>query len=186
MNDYTAGIALQELRRQLVWDGAEIGDYFHATEDKHLVRNAVFETILKHSFRVQATILEKSKAQPQIRASKARFYQTPWYYHFKFGISRYVPPDSKLLVTAASIGNKKEKLSFCNSLSDVMQQTLKPDSWAVDFRPSATEACLQVADYCAWAIQRKWERGDEQSYELIKDRITYEYDLWQKGTIHHY
>jgi hypothetical protein len=45
---------------------------------------------------------------------------------------------------------------------------------------------LQVADYCAWAIMRKWERGDTRSYDMIKDRVTYEYDVWEKGTDHHY
>lgn len=177
---------LNKLRRQLVWEKAEIGDFFHATEDKQAVRDRVFEAILKHKFKVQATILEKSKAQPQVRQSRARFYQYPWFYHFKHGISRHIPADTELLVTAASIGNRKEKLSFCNALEDVMQQTAPEGRWAVDFRPSATDACLQVADYCAWAIQRKWETGKDQAYKIIQDRITYEYDLWKKGTVHYY
>jgi len=29
------------------------------------------------------------------------------------------------------------------------------------------EFARKVADYCAWAIQRKWERDDLRSYELI-------------------
>jgi len=45
---------------------------------------------------------------------------------------------------------------------------------------------LQIADYCTWAIQRKWERTDAKSYNIIKDRITYEYDLWGHGTKHYY
>ena len=54
--------------------------------------------------------------------------------------------------------------------------------------PSHADPCLQVADYCAWAIQRRWESGkqDIRSYDLIKDRITYEYDLFEKGTDHYY
>jgi hypothetical protein len=30
--------------------------------------------------------------------------------------------------------------------------------------PHMSDPCLQVADYCTWAIQRKWERGDERSH----------------------
>jgi hypothetical protein len=30
------------------------------------------------------------------------------------------------------------------------------------------------------------ERGDTRSYDMIKDRVTYEYDVWEKGTDHHY
>lgn len=86
-----------------------------------------------------------------------------------------------LLVTAASIGTKKKRMTFCRELDDVMLRTVEP-SWAVDFRPSQCDPCLQVADYCAWAIQRKWERLDRRSYDLISHQITYEYDLWAHGT----
>ena len=59
-------------------------------------------------------------------------------------------------------------------------------NYRTDFCPAAADPCLQVADYCAWALQRKWERNDLRSYNLISDRITYEYDLWSRGDKHHY
>ena len=43
--------------------------------------------------------------------------------------------------------------------------------------PAGTDPCLIVADYCAWAIQKKWEHNNTLSYDLIKDRITFESDL---------
>jgi hypothetical protein len=185
-SDLDAGRALQDLRRQLIWKGLDVGDFFHATVEKQVIRDHVFETMLKHDFEVQVTICEKSKAQPQVRRDKARFYQYAWYYHFKYGIAPHLPVDTELLVTAASLGSKKEKLSFTNCLSDVMGQTVGKEKWAVDFRPSATDCWLQIADYCAWAIQRRWERADDRSYDMIKDRITYQYDLWQRGSTQHY
>ncbi|MDX0849367.1 DUF3800 domain-containing protein [Sinorhizobium medicae] len=174
--------ALNKLRHRLIWEKKEVGDYFHATVQKQETRDRVFEAMLEHKFRVQATICEKAKAQPQVRVDKARFYKYPWYYHFKHGIARYIPEDTELLVTTASIGTKRERATFTNSLADVMAQTVKKGKWAVDFRPSQSDPCLQLADYCAWAIQRKWERGDTKSYDLISDRITYEYELWKHGT----
>lgn len=179
--DLSAGDALHALRHELVWEGVQLGDYFHATTDAQAVRDRVYATLLKHDFQVQATICDKPKAQPQVRVSKARFYQYPWYYHFKHGLAKHVPADAQLLVTAASIGNRKERLTFSNCLQDVTTQTITKGTWAVDFRPSHCDPCLQVADYCAWAIQRKWERGDSRSYDLIADRVTYEYDLWRHG-----
>jgi hypothetical protein len=177
---------LLSLRRDLAWAGVELHDYFHATEDSQEVRNAVFETILKREFRVQAQIMEKSKAQPHVRSSKARFYKHAWFFQFKHGTSKVIPYGKDTLITAASIGNKKEKLSFTNAIDDVMKQTMHRNSWKTDFRSAASDGCLQVADYCAWAIQRKWERGDTRSYESIKKRITYEYDFWSHGTQHYY
>ncbi len=67
-----------------------------------------------------------------------------------------------------------------------MDQTIHHGRVAVDFRPAATDPCIQAADYCAWAIQRKYETGQDRAYNIIKDRITYEYDLWSRGGQHYY
>lgn len=174
--------ALHALRHKLVWEGLDIGDFFHATVDAQAVRDRVFDEVLKHDFQIQATICEKAKAQPSVRSSKPRFYKYPWFYQFKHGIAPFVPPDARLLITAASIGTKKEKATFTTALNDVMAQTVAATPWMVDFRPSHCDPCLQLADYCAWAIQRKWERGDLRSYDLIKSRISYEFELWKHGT----
>jgi hypothetical protein len=70
-----------------------------------------------------------------------------------------------------------------------MRQTKKVKDWRADFMPCHADPCLQVADYCAWAIFRKWEskdRWDIRSFDLIKDRITSEYDLFKPGKDYFY
>jgi len=177
---------LLALRRTLAWEDAELGEYFHATTDKQAIRDRVYQTITNRPFTIQATIMEKSKAQPHVCADKPTFYKYGYYYHFKHGISRLLTSDSETLVTTASLGQRREKAAFEEAVSSVMKQTQKSSAWKTDFMPCHADPCLQVADYCAWAIQRKWEKQDERSYNLIKDRITYEYDLWAHGDKHHY
>ncbi|HSH65367.1 MAG TPA: hypothetical protein VLB84_06085, partial [Bacteroidia bacterium] len=116
---------------------------FHATTDAQAVRDRVYAEMLSHRFKVQATICEKAKAQPQVTSSKARFYKYPWFYHFKHGIADHVAADVRLLVTVASVGNKKERATFCNALDDVVSQTMKRGQWKVDFRPAQADPCLQ-------------------------------------------
>ncbi|MGQ0589877.1 MAG: DUF3800 domain-containing protein [Sphingosinicella sp.] len=188
MEDDAIATALLKLRRKLAWDGAELGDYFHASEDKQAVRDAVFGVMLEHHFTVQATIMEKSKAQPQVCRSSARFYKTGWYFHFKHGMDGQFTAQHETLITAACLGTKRERAAFQEAVDDVMRQTMRVKEWKTDFMPAAADPGLQVADYCAWALYRKWEsKGkDGRSYELIKDRITYEYDLWEHGKHHHY
>lgn len=181
MKSCHVGADLLALRRDLAWAKADLLDYFHATEDKQATRDAVFNTILKHEFWVQATVMEKPKAQPQVRSSKSRFYQYGWYYHFKYGMPQHMMLETESLISAASLGTRKERLAFQSAIEDVMRQTMAGVAWNTDFQPAGSDPCLQVADYCAWAIQKKWERGDTRSYELIQDRITYEYDLWHRG-----
>ena len=186
MDNCSIASDLLDLRRQLAWDGIELGDYFHATTDKQTVRDRVSEVIASHSFTIQATIMEKSKAQPQVRISKSRFYQYAYFFHFKHGTARRLGYGAETLVTTASLGTKKERVAFANAVGNVLQQTGSAQSWRTDFMPCQADPCLQVADYCAWAIQRKWERSDCRSYDLIRTRITYEYDLWAKGNCHYY
>jgi hypothetical protein len=186
MDDCAIATDLLQLRRDLAWEGAERGEYFHATEDKQLVRDRVFDAITKRPFSIQATIMEKSKAQSQVRTDKPCFYQYGYFYHFKHGISRVLNSSSETLVTTASLGTRKEKIAFQDAVSKVMRQTHLSKQWKADFMPCHADPCLQVADYCAWAIQRRWEREDNRSYDLIKDRINYEYDLWSHGNTHYY
>lgn len=177
---------LLELRRKLVWEKKPVREYFHASVDAQIVRDSVFEAIATHKFGVQATIMEKSKAQSHIRSTKHRFYQYGWLYHFRHAINPHVTHGDELFVTAASVGTKKGQAIFTNAVNDVIQQHLPRTKWATSFWPSATDPCLQVADYCAWAIQRKWERNDVKSYDVIKHRISHEYDLWGHGSTHYY
>ena len=186
MDECAVATDLLDLRRQLAWEGEQLGDYFHATTDKQSVRDRVFQTVLSRPFSVQATIMEKSKAQSHTRLTRATFYQYGYFYHFKHGISTSVSRDAELLVTTASLGARKERAAFEGAVSDVMRQTRQNSRWKTDFMPCHSDPCLQRADYCAWAIQRKWERNDARSYELIQDRITYEFDLWAKGERHFY
>lgn len=41
----------------------------------------------------------------------------------------------------------------------------------IKIKPSHTERCLQAVDFVSWAIFRKYERGDYEYYEDIKDKI---------------
>ena len=178
MESCRVGEDLLRLRRTLAWEGCELGDYLHASTEKQEVRNRIFGVIVNCGISVQATIMEKRKADPAIRESLVRFYTYGWRNHFFNGMQEIITPYPELHVTAASIGIKKERTIFKKAVASIMSQTIVGKVWAADVFPSGTDPCLQVADYCAWAIQRKWERGDARSYDLVKKLITYESDIW--------
>ena len=178
---------LLELKRELAWAEGPLGDYFHATNDKPAVRDRVYEAILKHDFSVQASVMEKRKAHPKIRPTDHRFYQYGWYFHFKHAMPEILKGCDELHVTAASLGTKKNKAAFTDAVRDVISQTEgRKRKVRSSFWQCATDPCLQVADYCTWAIQRKWEMGQTHYHDLIAERISYEYDMFQKGTEYFY
>jgi len=179
------GTQLLELRRELAWQGLCEG-VFHATTDKQLVRDQVFSLISKMEFRIDATILEKSKSQPQLRVDELRFYKHAWLYHLKYTAPHFTTTGDELVLTAASMGTKKKKSAFIDALNDVVGQSLSGVKTQTLFWSADSDPCLQIADYCAWALSRKWERDDTRSYDLISDKIVREYDLFRRGTVHYY
>lgn len=92
----------------------------------------------------------------------------------------------RLFVTAASLGTKRKRARFHSAIDEVVLQVSPCHSYRVAFWPMESDPCLQLADYCTWAIQRKWERDDTRSYDLIKDKIASEKDIWWVGPKHYY
>ena len=130
--------------------------------------------------------MEKSKAQPQTRVTNHRFYHYGWYYHFQFAAPKVIGQATELHITTAAVGTSKGQGVFTTAVNDVVQQVIKKKTWRTNFCRSVADPCLQAADYCTWAIQRKWERGDVKSYDLIKNKIVHEVDMWSHGTQHYY
>lgn len=188
MENCDIGAQLLELRRELVWKKLPVYEVFHASEDKQGVRDAVFELLKPADFKIQATIMEKSKAQPQVRPSEERFYHYGWYYHFRYAAPKIFGNDDSVLITAAKVKTAKKQAAFTHAVNDTLQQTIPRERWATHFCYSAQDPCLQVVDYCAWAIQKKWESDHKElrSYNLISDKINHEVDMWSHGNRHYY
>lgn len=178
--------ALTGLRRQLAWEQAPLRDYFHCTTDAQAVRNRVFDAILECDFGIQATIMEKAKANPSVRKTDADFYRHGWLYHLRHGLRDEIKSTGELHITAASVGTKKGQTVFTDAVRDVVRDTVSGKAVRTSFWQCATDPCLQLADYCTWAIQRKWETGDCRAYDRLRNRVTYEYELFARGTTVYY
>lgn len=186
VDDCEIGNGLLNLRRELAWEGVNLDRVFHASTEKQAVRDRVFGLLEDFNFRVDATILEKSKAMPKTYEERY-FYQLAWYLHFKYVAPQITTAGDRLLVTAASVGTRKKKAEFHAAVQSVARQILPHVTHQVAAWSYESDPCLQVADYCTWAIQRKWESGwDDRSHALIADRIRSEFDVWAVGTTHYY
>lgn len=186
VEDFAVGDGLLELRRELAWEGIEQGSTdFHAAEERQEVRDRVFAQLAPYQFRVDTTILEKAKTLPRLAANEQRFYQTAWFLHFKY-LAKVLRREDELLVLAASVGTKNRQKAFAAAIEDVVDQFApSTDARTVAWK-AASEPCLWVADYCSWAIQRKWERGDTRSYQLIAPKLRSEFDAFQGSRHTHY
>jgi hypothetical protein len=187
MDGWGVGNRLLELRRQLAWEGAQqASDDFHATEERQAIRDRVFAELAPPDFRVDATVLEKRKVMPHLAADETRFYKMAWYLHFKYVAPQILHPDDELLVIAASLGTKRKRSIFHAALHDAISQTIPITAFQTASWSTASDPCLWVADYCCWAIQRKWERLDDRSYVLIKNKINTEFQPFEAGQSTYY
>ena len=105
---------------------------------------------------------------------------------------RYITPrivtfrQDEVLLVAATVGTRQKAASFKHAIEDVVSQVAPDTVMKSAHWPAYTDICLQIADYCSWAIQRKWESGDDRSYRLIRSKISSEYDLFGRGNTYYY
>jgi hypothetical protein len=186
MRDCSAGDRLLELRRQLAWEGIQLNSEVHASESTQVVRDRVFAVLAGLDFRVDATIYDKAKLYPRIRSDLDGFYKLAWFEHFKYVAPRIKWMGDELLVVAASIGTRKKQAALHAAVEDVVDQVAPFREYRTAFWAASSDPCLWVADFCCWAIYRKWERSDVRSYDLIKARISSEYDMFRNSATTYY
>lgn len=173
MDNFDAGIALLDLRHRLAHSQAELFyDGFHASEDKQRVRDEVFTLLDSQDFRIDSVVLEKAKAYQHLKKNEHLFYQTAWYLLFKYIARICFPEEENGLVIAGSLGTKKKQKDFQQSITDVVSQLSQSNRVKAAAWSAASHPCLQIADYCCWAIQRKYEQQDDRSFVLIQKKIT--------------
>jgi hypothetical protein len=94
-----------------------------------------------------------------------------WHLLFKYMARRVCRDDDHLLVAAGTLGTKAKKLLFERALGSVIWQHSLCRSYAARSWDTVTHPCLQVADYCTWAIHRMKEQSDARSYMLIQPQV---------------
>lgn len=183
LEDCAIGDQLMALRRELAWNGMHL-DSFHATSDKQWVRDRVFELIgACDGLRFDATILDKRKTIEKYRRDATLFYKLAWYLHFKYVAPRIANANDSLLVVASSLMINRKKKAVQEAVDSVVTQVAPTLDYESSFLPTLCDPCLQVADYCTWALQRKYEqKEDTRSYDLIQHLVHSEWEPFRLGT----
>jgi len=176
--------SLCELKYDLIELGVEI-EYFHAAEDTQAVRNGVFDIIQKHidQTRLDSLIVEKRKTGPALRGEE-RFYPEMLGYVLRYVVNGYdLSRFAKVIVFTDSIPVQRKKRAIEKAIKKVLSRMLPAGVvYEIFHHASKSNFDLQIADYCNWAIYRKWEIKDMRSYTLIKKVIVSEFDIFRGGT----
>lgn len=156
--------------------------YFHATDDSHPTRKQVFALIGDQGWQFDATMLNKANAYDHVRKEgEVRLYKMAWHLHFKYVAPAVAKPGDRLFVIAATLGTNARKRAFEAALYDVCRvQGPYGRSVQVCHWPASTSWGLQVADYAAWAVQRKLEKDEDRYLSMIKHKLKSCFTPWDK------
>jgi len=178
---------LIELKYDLVELGTNL-EYFHAAEDTQAVRNRVFEVIMTHlgPSRVDTLIVEKRKTGPALQ-NEERFYPEMLGYLLRYIVERKIGSFTKLVVFTDRIPVKRKRQAIEKAVKQTLSKMLPSGvTYSVLHHDSKSNFGLQIADYLTWAVYRKWDRGDARSYELIRQFVRSEFDIFRTGTTFYY
>lgn len=163
--------ALTDLRFSLLKQGHNLPS-FHCATDLQANRDAVVERMLADtSWRFAAVVVEKRKVNPAIRAPET------FYPKFAMPLLRFIfrgciaPGTDRLVICTDSLPTRrKEAVEKAFKLA-IAQELPGLEFWTYH-HPRHSNKWIQIADYCAWGIQKKWERNDQRTYDALRPRMT--------------
>ena len=179
---------LTELKYDLVEGGMNI-EYFHAAEDNQSTRNQVFEIIKRNlvGIRVDSLIVEKRKTGPALRAEE-QFYPKMLGYLLRHIVERHdISQYAEIVVFTDRIPVQRKRQAVEKAVKQTLAEMLPANvRHRVLHHDSKSNFDLQIADYCNWAVYRKWNLEDERSFNLIRPVVQSEFDIFRTGTTLYY
>ena len=164
---------LNDLKYDLIEENNDI-EYFHASEDRQIVRDEVFTIINKHfkASVIDSIIVNKSKID-KAQQDAVTFY-TSLFGQLIQNILKFIKTDDfdKIIIFTDSIPVKKKAKAIEKGIKLMLASELKGKvEYLICHHQSKSNYDLQLTDYCNWAIFRKCESNDDRSYKLIKKYI---------------
>ena len=179
---------LEDYKYDCIENGADV-EYFHCYEDRWAVRDAVFGVIAAHldDMRIDCLVIEKRKTRPTLQEDK-RLYQWTLGYLLRRVLSLELDAGTSnvMVITDAFPVNKKRRAVEKAIHRAVAGKQLPGMKYRIAHHQSRSHYGLQVADYCCWAIFRKWQRGERVWYDRIKPALRSELDVFEAETQHYY
>ena len=157
---------------------------FHCSEDSPSVRQAVFDRIASEldGVRIDCLVVAKTKVDPALQDER-RFYPEMLSRLLRSVLQSELSrgAESFVIITDA-LPVRKMRRAHAKGVQLAIAEMLPAN---VDYRvlhhASASHYGLQVADYCSWAVYRKWQRNETAYYDILKDAIRIELEAVEAG-----
>jgi hypothetical protein len=162
---------------------------FHAAEERQINRDAVVSALARQdNWRFSGIVIEKCKVNREHYESH-KFYSRFASIPLKTAITRALrPTTNSVLLFTDSLPIHKHRESVEKAIKTTCRAILPKNVRFESFHHHrASNAWIQIADYCSWAIYRKWEHNDGRTYNQLRSHlVTEEIDLLSKDTKRYY
>ncbi len=164
---------------------------FHATEDLQAVRDRMYDFLEQHCrhgcFTIDSIIAQKNKVNPVIRED-AVFYSKLLRILLKWVFRARATNGIDLInVWAARIGTQRKRNVFEKTVKTYLSHDLETRvPYQLLIHSSASHPLLQVADYCCWAVAKKWKDNELRPYQKIQRALKTEFDVFRIGRTEYY
>ena len=175
---------LTELKYDLVQRGMGL-EYFHAAEDNQATRNQVFDIIETNleDVTVDSIIVEKQKVAKALHADE-QFYPKVLGTLLREILKQYLLAEfAEVIVFTDSLPVQRKRTAVEKGVKMTLTAMLPATvRYRVLHHASKSNMDLQIADYCTWAVYRKWNIQDARSFQRIKTAVRREWDVLQAGS----
>jgi hypothetical protein len=121
-------------------------------------------------WRFASVVVEKRKINPVLRKPE-KFYPkfaTPL---LRFVLRGCIASGTTRLVICTDTLPTGHKEGVTKALKSVCSTELPKTPFWLYHHPRHSNKWIQIADYCTWGVQRKWEKGDTAIYNTLALRL---------------
>jgi hypothetical protein len=151
----------------------------HACKDKPLTRRRLLHALVETDCSAMVIVLKKRKVYTDLKNEKGVLYNIIANILLDRIFSKKLLGDISRVTIVAS---RKETNQFLNeNFSEYIRSSLSKKHGLdinVLIKTPHEEHALQAVDYVSWAIFRKYEKGDDDYYKIIRGLIEEENDLY--------
>ena len=175
--------ALNDYKHDCLEYGLDM-EYFHCAADNNHVRKGVFDLIAAHlggmrHMSIDSLVVEKRKTGPALRGVM-RFYPEMLGHLLKFVLPKELDAGAEEVIVITDklpVNRKRQAVEKGTrlALAEMLPQGMR---YRILHHASRSHYGLQVADYCCWAVFRKWNRNKTHYYDLIKQAVRSEFDIF--------
>lgn len=164
---------LEAYKYDCIENGTNI-EHFHCYNDRNEIRNAVFDAIVAclDEIRIDCVIAEKARTNTRLREGQ-RLYLWMLAYLLRRALREESDAGVKevIVITDTIPVNRKRRMAEKSIQRAVARNQIPGMTYRILHHQSRSHHGLQVADYCCWAIFRKWQKGQSAWYDRLKPAI---------------